>query len=124
KRLTAAATQLEARLHDVVVLRDRAKALKEAPSDAPLPRALRSRLDSVISEAAPLQRTAEESLNRLARGPNALVGVKEEVRPLRRLPAETSARRVRELFRFDEPRLWSVAPNTVAASARHSGTLV
>src|SRR5262245_55833301 len=123
RRLTEAASVLEAQLKGVLELRDRARKARAAESDTPLPEGLRSRLDAIERESAPVQRVAEESLDRLARAQNSVLKLKQNVDSLRALAAETSARRLRELFRFQEPRLWEVNRDTVAAAARHSGSL-
>ena len=91
-----------------------------APSETPLPEAIRARLDTIISEADRLLRIAQQRLDRAAKLQNKILLLQDRARTARTDLTEVSAERLRALIRVQQPPLWQMTFDEIDASSAGS----
>ena len=91
-----------------------------APSETPLPEAIRARLDTILSESDRLLRIAQQRLDRAAKLQNKILVLQDRARTARTDLTEVSAERLRALIRVQQPPLWRMTFDDIGASSAGS----
>ena len=91
-----------------------------APSETPLPEAIRARLDTILSESDRLLRIAQQRLDRAAKLQNKILVLQDRARTARADLTEVSAERLRALIRVQQPPLWRMTFDDIGASSAGS----
>ncbi len=110
---------MEALSREIGEMIKRAESMR-APSEAPLPEAIRTRLDTIISEANRLLRIAQQRLDRAAQLQNKILVLQDRARTARADLTEVSAERLRALIRAQQPPLWQMTFDEIGASSAGS----
>ena len=110
---SAALEALSREMNDLV---KRAQALW-TPSAAPLPEAIRARLDGIVNEATRLLRVAQQRLDRAAQLQNRILVLQDRARTARNDLTEVGAERLRALIHVQQPPLWRTTFDDLAASS-------
>jgi small-conductance mechanosensitive channel len=92
----------------------------QTPTTAPLPEAIRARLDGIVGEATRLLTVAQQRLDRAAQLQNKILALQDRARTARGDLTEVDAERLRALIHVQQPPLWRVTGEEVVGSGAGS----
>ncbi len=117
--LTQRSAGLEALSGEIGATIKRAEGLRNA-HDTPLPEAIRSRLDSIVDDGRRLLIAAQRSLDRAAQLQNRILALDDRARAARADLALVGTERLRALIQVQQPPLWRLSFDEIAASSSGS----
>ncbi len=121
--LTQRSAGLEALSSEIGTTIKRAESLRNA-RDTPLPQAIRTRLDSIVDDGKRLLIAAQRSLDRAAQLQNRILALDDRARTARADLALVGTERLRALIQVQQPPLWRLSFEEIAASSSGSTRVV